>query len=88
MNKRLEQAIEGVIYWRKAYVHSRERFNETQEPRYNEKIAENYLHILSSSEWLKQVYEQETGKKVTTIGNLPEVEVLNESFPIIIEPDL
>lgn len=79
MNERLEKAIEGIIFWRNAYVDSRQRFTETGDPKYADRMGINYIHLLSSSEWLKRVYEEETGKKVTTIGNLPEVQKLNES---------
>jgi len=78
MSNRLEQAIEKVIYWGNAYQHSRDKFLETSDLRYANKMEMNRVHVLSSAEWLKKVYEEETGKKVTRIGKLPEVEELNE----------
>lgn len=79
MDERIEEAIQDLIYWKNAYTHSRNRYVETGgDPKYQVRMSANYLHILSSAEWLKRVYEEKTGKKVTTIGNLPEVDILNE----------
>ncbi len=79
MDKRLEHAIEKVIYWSKAYSDSRKKFNETNDDKYDVACSSNYIHLLASSSWLGRVYEEETGKKITKIGNLPEVGGLNES---------
>lgn len=78
MSGRLEKAIEKLIYWRNAYVHCRKRCVESNDSRYSDILGSNYIQLLSCSEWLKTVYEEESGKKITKVGNLPEVEVLTE----------
>jgi len=78
MKQRLEDAIRCLIYWSNAYQHAREKLIETHNQKYAGKMETNYIHVLTSAEWLKKVYKAETGRNVDTIGNLPRVEVLNE----------
>jgi len=72
MKERLEKAIESVIYWSKVYTHNRTKFNKTENKIYDMMRVDSYIHLLASSDWLGQVYEEETGKKIRKIGNLPE----------------
>lgn len=82
MNERLEQAVEKVIYWTRAYRDSLRKFNETHDEKYRFKIFENHTHVISSGEWLRIVYQEETGKDITPIGNLPKFDDRNEE-PLI-----
>tara|TARA_Y100000310_G_C20219880_1_gene595255 strand:- start:227 stop:475 length:249 start_codon:yes stop_codon:yes gene_type:complete len=78
MSERIKKAIEKVIYWKGVYAHCRKRLDVTCLLKYERKMQLAKTHLLSSLEWLKCVYEEEEKKKVVTIGNLPEAEVLAE----------
>ncbi len=76
MNNRLKKSIEKVIYWNKAYRNSRKKFGETKKEKDALTRERFYFHFLASARRLCEVYEEETGKKVTQIGNLPDIEEL------------
>ncbi len=80
MNEKLERVVRRVVYWRKAYEDSREKFNDTNDERYALRMDANLLQLLAATRGLTRVYERGTGKEVVTIGNLPRVEVWNEGL--------
>ena len=87
MNERLEKSIERLIYWGRVYRSSREKFIETSDPRYSEKMDRCLRYIITGTESLKIRYEEETGKDVRTIGNMPDFKKESEEREGIFLPD-
>lgn len=78
MNTRISHAIEKLIYWRKVYEINREKLltcTAVIRPDVEDTLEDVRIHLLSSTKWLEIVYEEETGKKITKIGNLPEIKI-------------